>query len=495
MDILREDSTATRTLVALYPFWFALAPIAALFADNYHQLPVSDLFRPFVTATALVLLAYVASYVMLRNLRKSALLTLFALAAVFVYGPARTIVPSEVFRARYYFLFWLLIAAVAVISLRRTRSTMIPLTKCLHWVGVAIVVAPLVLVSWSAVGPPRASPNADVQRRPASPAIESPPKGAEQPDIYFIILDAHGREDVLQARFGMKNVALVKALRTRGFHVIDEAISNYAHTHLSLAATFNLTYLRNHLDQLGELPATKDGWWAAVDYFRSYIADSAAQRFLEMRGYRTMGNRSGYNVTRALASSEFASPFALTEFERALLEGTVLDQILARFGASPHDRSRGDIVFSLERLPEVACLDSPKFIVVHVLCPHAPFVFDDNGGSLSRHGLYDRTIWHHERRIIPGWSTWYRQAYASQVQGLSQYVEAAIDGILANSTKPPVIVVQGDHGPGLGLTEVSETSDVKERFGILSAFYLPGDAARKLYPRMSSVNTFRLLFN
>ena len=57
------------------------------------------------------------------------------------------------------------------------------------------------------------------------------------------------------------------------------------------------------------------------------------------------------------------------------------------------------------------------------------------------------------------------------------------------------IIVQGDHGPRLGLTDEVETSDVEDRFGILNAFYLPGDAELKLYPSISSVNTFRLILS
>jgi len=60
--------------------------------------------------------------------------------------------------------------------------------------------------------------------------------------------------------------------------------------------------------------------------------------------------------------------------------------------------------------------------------------------------------------------------------------EALADEILARSEVPPIIVLQADHGPS-------------EEMGIFNAFYFPEDGRSYLYPSITPVNTFRLIFD
>ena len=73
-----------------------------------------------------------------------------------------------------------------------------------------------------------------------------------------------------------------------------------------------------------------------------------------------------------------------------------------------------------------------------------------------------------------------------QAQFLNKKLLQAIDTILAESDVPPVIILQGDHGPWL------QPKD--KRMWILAALHLPGHND-KLYPTITPVNFFRLVFN
>jgi hypothetical protein len=59
--------------------------------------------------------------------------------------------------------------------------------------------------------------------------------------------------------------------------------------------------------------------------------------------------------------------------------------------------------------------------------------------------------------------------------------------LIANSATPPIIIIQGDHGPTV-------PSQARERMRILNVYYLPGVDA-PLYPTITPVNTFRVIFN
>ncbi len=90
----------------------------------------------------------------------------------------------------------------------------------------------------------------------------------------------------------------------------------------------------------------------------------------------------------------------------------------------------------------------------------------------------------------------YVDGYRAHLNFLNKRITATLETILAASERPPVIVVQGDHGPGsrLDFTSVKGTY-LKERFGILNAYYLPEGEDERLYDSISPVNTFRLVLN
>ena len=77
--------------------------------------------------------------------------------------------------------------------------------------------------------------------------------------------------------------------------------------------------------------------------------------------------------------------------------------------------------------------------------------------------------------------------YRDQAIYISSRMQEIVPKIIANSTTPPIIIIQGDHGPTV-------PSSPQQRMSNLSVYYLPGVDA-PLQPTLTPVNTFRVIFN
>jgi hypothetical protein len=123
-------------------------------------------------------------------------------------------------------------------------------------------------------------------------------------------------------------------------------------------------------------------------------------------------------------------------------------------------------------------MQGPKYVHVHLILPHPPFVFGPDGEFTNPADFWN------EKKVYPG--NKFRIGYINQLQFVNTKLLEMIDTILAESETPPIIILQGDHGPWL--------QPDPQRFFILNAYYLP-DNKTELYPTISPVNSFRVVFN
>jgi hypothetical protein len=79
---------------------------------------------------------------------------------------------------------------------------------------------------------------------------------------------------------------------------------------------------------------------------------------------------------------------------------------------------------------------------------------------------------------------------------VTNQLRGVIDAILVKSDGPVIVVLQSDHGPDVGLdTDHPDTEGLKAKAGILNAYYVPEECRALLYPTISPVNTYRVLFS
>jgi hypothetical protein len=278
-------------------------------------------------------------------------------------------------------------------------------------------------------------------------------------------------------------------LQDTGFYVANRSTPNYAQTALSLSSSLNFQYLDDLVTQLGKDVRT-------IMPLRAMITNNRLTNYLRSFGYRLVTYSSGYPPTEMPGADRYYAPVRqLSAFQQELLNLTPLPPVLATLpGFSQYDVHRERILYAFEQLPLVAEDPAPTVTFAHLLAPHPPFVFGANGEAVQTNAFQPFAL--ADGSLYPGGAEAYIAAYRDQLAFMTARIQQVITEILEKSPEPPIIILQGDHGPGARLNwQNLEDSYLPERFSILNAYYFPDRNYAALYPEITPVNTFRIVLN
>jgi hypothetical protein len=321
--------------------------------------------------------------------------------------------------------------------------------------------------------------------------LEIPSNPVQKPDVYYIILDGYARADVLKSLYGYDNSDFIAGLEKRGFYVASQSRSNYPRTLLSLTSSLNIQYL----DPLSERMGGSSAEWPV----RDILQHSLVRSIFEKNGYRTIDFADEWDFSDIRDGDVYVKPSVIfpTSFERALISRTNLQTILRIFPASfisldDYASHRRVILNDFSELVDIASQAGPKFTYVHIIAPHPPFVYNESGAAVDPG--YGFTFY--DTQNLFGGIENYEKGYLAQLSFVNQETLNTIDGILANSKTPPVIIIQADHGPAIMHYYFSiEELSTFERYSILNAYHLPGVDQADIPADITPVNSFRLVFN
>jgi len=425
-----------------YPILIGAYPVLTLFNANLGEARFEAAQRALLLSTALGWALYAGLWLFFRDAKRAAFQSFLWLALIFTYGHTQIYLEGQGVSGGWVRAAWSALFIASLYLGRRPSPT------------ASLNAAALFLVVTSAlqIGAGQGQGWGDL-RPPDVTGLSAP---ANPPDVYYIIFDSYGRADALQAAYGYDNSEFLDALRARGFYIAEKSRSNYVRTALSMTSSLNLQYLQD-LDAGfaygGQAP--RRSLWDAIQH-------SAVRRGFEGMGYRSIGFATGFpwnEVTDADVYYAAAHPqWELNEFEYLFLRTTAFQP--QRYVANQRARERFEHVFN--HLGEVAEMPEATFAYIHIIPPHPPFIYDAAGRAVDED--------------LP-----YAAGYPGQLQWLNQKALAAVDELLAKSERPPLIVLQGDHGAEWAAE-------------ILNAYYLPG-CAGNLYADITPVNTFRLIYN
>jgi len=185
-------------------------------------------------------------------------------------------------------------------------------------------------------------------------------------------------------------------------------------------------------------------------------------------GYRTHVLSPVYQFDDDLVDVSFRSTSELTNLSIGKM--VLAASFVAYMEKSGDEAIRKDRLNLLQRATSIIKEKSvlPKFIYFHILSPHEPFVFDEDGGPVTYENMHN-------------WVD--KKYYIGQLRFISRKIDELADTILQDDPNA-VVLIQSDHGARY-FPFMSE----EEQLACLNVLYLHGKHEK--IEGLSTINTLR----
>lgn len=469
--------------IVLHPFFLAIFPAVFLWAQGrrygifFGDVAIPLVLSLAVAATAFAVLVWALKW---RAARAGVVVSLWIIL-FFSYGylgeteagAASLFAGSDLVKV----LVWL-VAGLSGTYLSKKIRRMPAVTEVANYVAIGLVVANLSVVGLYQI---QSESEARIERSVRPP--ERPKSGTVRPDVYYIVLEEYAGERTLREAFGYDNSWFLDAMRDRGFYVARSSSANYPRTALSVASSLNMGYLQ-----------PRPGKIVGEGALNHLMEEHAIGKYMKALGYRYLHAGSWWEqtATTPLADAIITRPPApivpTLLYTKSLLRPMGHPFPFLRNRLDQHDREYDRTLGQFKEVAAAKEAEGPKFVFAHIMSPHSPYVFDRNGGFVSRKDYRTRSL---------------ATLYLDQLIYANKLVLELVDELLSGQEGPrPVVIVQADEGPYPGKPSQwgPDPSDqtLKQKFELLNALYFPdtteGRSARgTLYPTMTPVNDFRVL--
>ena len=468
----------------ILPYLVALFPFVHLAAVNIKEIQLVTTLRAFFIIIFFVSLANL----LMRRIfsspekkRKVSLILSLLIIAGFSFGHLISFIKKFVqVGDRYVFIAVFLLCSVVIWKILRIRKFRSDIA-----IYIALPFAILILISILRMVIYYASFSSKVDYLENITPFANKKEGL--PDIYYIILDGHARDDVLTELFDYKDHFLTDYLKSKGFYIAEKSQTNYLFSFGSISSALNYNYLDNLISDFDINNVDSAVWY-------KLIQNSQTAQKLKSFGYSYYTFRSEFGPLQKnpYADIHFGRRIIFNQFELTFINRSILKYALNLFFDFTKSH-RASVLFAFEKLKDISSDPKPTFTYAHIVSPHSPFIFDAKGNYIGR----GQELSFVENPLTEGKTIEeYRALYVNQLIFIDKKAIDTIDAILNNSPIPPIIILQSDHGPPTEYQLQHNLTDtaLKERSGILNAYYLP-NCRGKPYSTITPINTFRLLFN
>ena len=467
--------------IIIYPYLFAVYPILYLFKVNIDQTGFHVILLPL---SALIVFTYLLIKILnkyFKNEDKTAVGVSFFYLWLFSYSAIRSTIMYEIFgvlfyRHRYFIVIWFIVLLVLLIFYLKAKWNYQRLSeymKYLSYIMFSLIIIQILANLLKELPDPQYSQK-DTQEVEAKISVEK----ESLPDIYYIILDAYSGQVVLKDVLGFDNSEFLNYLRDKGFYIADSSHSNYAWTALSITSSLNMDYLpvkslNNDSSQLTIDPS--------YSLYKN-IVDNKFEKILKEAGYKFQDLSIWSNTSlRYTNPRNYSEQFITNNFNLALIQMTFLGRPLVdNFLLAYSKRTRIQNKFT--ELKNISNDIGPQFVYAHILIPHHPYVFSQDG---SPPNFFNGVLELGSDRKL----------YIEQLIYANKEIIKVVDAILKKRRNgvDPIIIIQGDHGAfNLGK---NKKENIKLRMNILNAYYVTESCKKILYKSITPVNSFRAILN
>lgn len=480
-----ERTDQTLAGVPLYAPLLSAYPVLRLYSDNVNEVPLGAVVVPLALALVASTLGLLALGWLWGERRRAALVVTAIFVPFLTFGLIADMVapvwPHEPIVRAYLvaLMAWIaivLLAVYAALKLNRLGAV----THGLNVISIVLIVLVLVPIGGGVLGTIRAAPaTADDPDLDRAAAVARVDDEHHRRDIYHFVFDRYGSDEALRLGPRIDNSAFTRWLTEQGFDVVKGARANYERTALSLSATHSMAL---HDDLAARMGPT--GSALAPLYER--IRNSAAASVLQDLGYRYYHVGSWFHPTTqsdiadVVDEPHFAVSLASTLLDQSAITGLsgIIDMVttLSAHGTPAQQAAVTERQF--ERLAEISSEPGPKYVFAHVLVPHDPYLFLEDGS------------------FDPEQAT-----FATQLGYANARIQGLVEPLLSlPPEEQPIIILQADEGPyperyaqaGRAFDwDAASDEELLTKFEVLDAMYLPGpEGETELPDGMTLVNTF-----
>tara|TARA_Y100000782_G_C10164308_1_gene257002 strand:+ start:240 stop:1802 length:1563 start_codon:yes stop_codon:yes gene_type:complete len=485
---LQENS---KKFILIHPILLALFPVFLVYSQNIHLILIQGIIFPVLIILGITIALWIGIKFVLKNTRKSALLTSLYVFLFFSYGIVFDVLESNTIQ-EYFVLIqaFLLIAYTSfvvfgtyyIIKTQRKLNNITSTTNVISITLLAVVFLNIGMYNFQ---------NFTSYEDETNNFILSENNLKNLPDVYYIVLDEYAPLRTLNMFYDYDNADFIEFLQERGFYVTKNSHSNYAETFLAMASTLNMKYVNNLSDIVG-----KESLDQRIPY--QMISNNLVMKNFKSLGYEIYNFDSGWWGTRSLeiADANLCSKNQNMDFHT--LHAIKQISVLRAFDMFIKDPS--STFFHQERRDRIFCqfdditkikqeTEKPIFVFMHIMAPHDPYVFGPNGEEVNYKYTFGPTG---NVYLDPNEE---KNAYLNQLTYLTKILKQTIENLQENSDNQPVIILQSDTGPSISLVNVTDDSYQAARMSIFNAYFFPNEKYDLLYDDITPVNSFRIVFD